>query len=149
MALLALAARQVPKWRLSPPLQLLSSGWATAALCSSLVSEIIVDKRPSVPSRLSPGPFAGRLVFGGVAAGLLASGRRGEMLPAILTGAAGAAAGAFGGFAWRDELASRLHLSPGVAAVLEDMVALALGVIMVRPLIAGRLSNDLTFRRSD
>lgn len=99
---------------------------------------MIVDKLPLAPSRLSPGPFAGRLVFGCVAAGLLASGRRDETIPAILTGVFGAVAGSFGGFSWRNDLARRLHLSPGVAAISEDIVAVVLGVMTVRPLTAGR-----------
>jgi uncharacterized membrane protein len=89
-----------------------------------VASELVVDKRPTTPSRLEPGPVLARLALGGVGAAVLA--RRdgyGVVAPA-LAGTAAAGLGSVAGRALR-ELASRRGVG-WQAALGEDLAALAL-----------------------
>src|SRR5947209_7169684 len=89
--------------RLAPPpvrigLRLLSFG------------EIIADKLPKTPSRIAPGPLAGRLVSG-AAVGYVVC-RTGGASPWVgaLVGGAAAVAASYGGYYGRKALGERLHL---------------------------------------
>lgn len=114
-------------------LALLRSNRVKAGLTLAAVGELVGDKLPITPSRLSPGPFAGRLLFGGLAgAAAFVDGGRAPLVGAAL-GATGAAAGAAGGYVARDTLTRATPVPDVVWAGLEDGVALALGIVAVRP----------------
>ena len=84
----------------------------------AVAGEIVVDKLPQTPSRLAPGPLAGRAVLGS-AAGALAAGRRGAAI-----GLAAALVSARVGHDLRGRLSER---PPSLAvAAAEDAVALSL-----------------------
>ncbi len=88
--------------------------------------ELLADKLPFTPNRISPGPLALRVASGaacGAAVGFLAreSAREGALL-----GGAGAIAGAFGGYYARRSFSRKY---PDFAmALVEDALALALAV---------------------
>ncbi len=88
--------------------------------------EVVVDKLPATPSRLAPGPLAGRLISGSICGVVLA--RRGGKSPLLgaFLGAAGALFGAFGGYHARHALTTRVGLPDLPVALAED--ALAVGV---------------------
>ena len=67
--------------------------------------ELLVDKLPQTPSRLEPPGLAARFASGGTGAFVLA--RREQVKPPLpfLAGVLGAAAGSFGGAAWRKRAA--------------------------------------------
>jgi uncharacterized membrane protein len=94
----------------------------------ALFELIVVDQSPTTPSRKAPMPFAARIVSGLVCGG--AVGAHGGMLIAgAATGAVGAVAGTLGGAAVRERLAQRLG-KDRPAALLEDLVAIALAVLV-------------------
>lgn len=114
-------------------LALLRSTRVKTGLTLAAAGELVGDKLPFAPSRLSPGPFAGRLLFGGLAgAATFADGGRAPLAGAAL-GAAGAAAGAAGGYVARDTLTRATPVPGPVWAVVEDAVALVLGVVAITP----------------
>jgi uncharacterized membrane protein len=89
-----------------------------------IAGELIVDKLPQTPSRLLPPGLIGRFTSGAFGAFLLAR-RQGAALPLpVLAGIAGAAAGAYGGAAWRRWADAKGPDWP--AAVAEDALALTL-----------------------
>ena len=93
-----------------------------AAAGLAVVGELIGDKLPSTPSRLQL--WQGRVAAGGVGAALLARRAQAPLLLPVAAGLAGAAAGTWGGAAWRAWADQRL---PGAAAaILEDGLALTL-----------------------
>jgi uncharacterized membrane protein len=94
------------------------------------LGELVVDKLPATGSRLDPGPLVGRIVLGGLAAGLFAGGRRQPVLPAAAVGAVAALVGAKVGHDTRAALAKRV--TDPVAAVMEDLTTGALAVGAVR-----------------
>jgi len=99
--------------------------WTTAVSLVLAFAELIGDKLPRVPSRLSPGPFVGRCVVGAYA-GLVVGGKLGlDFGPAALIGIAGAACGALSGAAYR-KFVARLQLPDLWFALVEDAVAVAI-----------------------
>jgi len=86
--------------------------------------ELVGDKLPMTPSRLSAGPLVARLVSGGWCGGELAARADGARAIGIALGAAGAAAGAWLGYTIRAYLGER-GLPPFALAVVEDAIAIA------------------------
>ena len=95
-----------------------------------IVGELLGDKLPGAGSRLEPPGPATRMASGAIGALVLA--RRAEvgvLLP-VLLGAAGGAAGTWGGAAWRAAWVGKGPDWP--AAVTEDAVALSLAAFAVQ-----------------
>jgi uncharacterized membrane protein len=90
-------------------------------------AELVADKLPGTPSRLDPPGLAGRLIFAGLAAAVLArSGHRGPV-PAMLTASVAALAAAKIGHDARAVLDRRLP--DPVVAVAEDALAIGLAAV--------------------
>jgi uncharacterized membrane protein len=100
-------------------------------LLGAVGAELTGDKLPQTPSRLKPPVFGARLTSG--AAGGVALARRASALPAgpVVAGVLGAAAGTFGGFAWRTWADRRVP--DWQAAVAEDAVAVLLALAATLP----------------
>lgn len=99
--------------------------WLTAL---AALGELIGDKLPMTPSRLDPGPLAGRFLFGGVAGGILARKAGCSTAAGALLGAAGAGIGAFTGYHLRAALATSSPAPDPLLGAAEDGIALALGL---------------------
>ncbi|WP_430790543.1 hypothetical protein [Actinoplanes sp. G11-F43] len=99
-------------------------GWVRVAAGTAALGEMAFDKSRRAPSRLSPGPLAGRVVLG-AAAGAMFARRRGVGLagPAIVAGLAAAGA-SYAGARWRSFAEAHDFAVPG--AVAEDVAAVAL-----------------------
>jgi uncharacterized membrane protein len=91
--------------------------------------EVINDKLPKTPSRLVPPQFGGRVVMGaltGSAIGL----SQGHLIIGALSGISGSVVGTLAGAKAR-ALAAKLFGRDLPAAVLEDILAVALAVVAV------------------
>ncbi len=89
------------------------------------VGELILDKSPKAPNRLEPRGLAGRIIFGGASAGLLARRHRTSPIPQVVVGMAAALMTAFVGHWGRSRLAGRFGADlPG--ALIEDGVVQSL-----------------------
>lgn len=132
LALLAHEARQGRvAARADLPLALLRSPLAFPLLAASAAGELVVDKLPIAPSRLAPGPFFGRVVFGGLAGAVLAREAEQSAVAGAAAGAVGAALGAGTGYHTRVTLGRVTGVPDPVWGGLEDLVALALGSLAV------------------
>jgi uncharacterized membrane protein len=108
------------------------TGRAAGTLATTaLAGEFVGDKLPQTPSRLKPPVLGVRLASG--ATGAVALARREGARPAApaVAGLLGAAAGSFGGFAWR-QWADR-RVPDWQAAVAEDAVAVLLALVATLP----------------
>ncbi|GAA1640826.1 hypothetical protein [Actinoplanes couchii] len=105
-------------------LALRKRGWVRVAAGAAALGEIAFDKSRKAPSRLAPGPLAGRVVLGAVAGAMFAR-RRGTGMagPAIVAGLATAGA-SVAGARWRSWTEQHGWAIPG--AVAEDAAALTL-----------------------
>jgi uncharacterized membrane protein len=98
------------------------------------VGELIGDKLPKTPDRISIGPLLARICFGGLVGAIVATGLNGSAIEGLVLGAGGAVIGAFGGYLVRRELVQSLGCKDWYIAVAEDAIAvgcaiLAMGVV--------------------
>ncbi|MEV6793575.1 DUF4126 family protein [Streptomyces sp. NPDC051320] len=110
-----------------PGVSFLTRRWVRVVTVSAAAGEFLADKSPRIPDRLSPAGLGPRLVFASLAAAVLTVRHRGAepVLLGTAGGACAAAATAFAGAKWR-EPSSHRAFPDAVAAVIEDLVALAL-----------------------
>lgn len=105
----------------------LSDSRVAAGLTLAAAGEILLDKLPGMPDRITPGPLAGRMVIGGLLGGLAAREEDGaELLAGVATGAAAAAVGAYMGWLVRREVARATMVPDPAIALGEDVGAVAL-----------------------
>ena len=95
------------------------------------VIELVVDKLPNTPARTAPVGLIARIVLGGASGLALAAGAGISVSLAGLIAAAGAIAGAFAGYHFRRALVFRRHLPDLVAAIAEDAITIAGGLLIV------------------
>jgi uncharacterized membrane protein len=108
-----------------------STGPARVATTVALAAELVADKHPGAPSRLSGAGLPSRLL-GGVEGGARLATRSGAngALPAT-AGVVGAAVGSVAGAAWRRWAGARMPAT--TAALLEDGAAVALAGLACLP----------------
>ncbi len=115
----------------SSPLAFMGSTAAVAVFTVLALGELVVDKLPSTPNRTKLLGLIGRSVTGGLSGAAVAlSGAQSIALGAVL-GVAGGIAGAFAGHEVRKRLVRALKVPDFVAALLEDAVAIAGGLLIV------------------
>jgi uncharacterized membrane protein len=114
----------------TPPraLDLAASPRGRAVLTVAAAGELVADKLPQTPSRLSTLGLASRIATGALGGAALAL-RAGGTNPglAALGGAAGSVAGSYLGAAWR-RWAGTEKVNAFVAAIAEDLVTAATAV---------------------
>jgi uncharacterized membrane protein len=95
------------------------------------VIELVLDKLPRTPSRTAPVGLIARIVFGG-ASGLALGAGAGIPVPlAGVIAVIGAIAGAFAGYHIRRTVVLRARVPDLVAAIAEDVIAIAAGLLIV------------------
>ncbi len=94
----------------------------TAAVAAA--TEVVMDKLPSTPDRTSAQALPARLAAAAAGATALARRRQANAALPVVFAVAGAAAGSFGGLAWRRWAGHRMP--DWQAALIEDAVALTL-----------------------
>lgn len=114
------------------PLGWLRDPRVAAGLGISALGEEVADKLPQVPSRLKPGPLAGRLALGGLAGAALAREAGVSAAAGGVSGAAGAGLGSYGGYHARTTLVRRTGWPDPIWAVVEETVALGIGFVALR-----------------
>lgn len=107
--------------------------WSPWVITVLAVAELVTDQLPSTPSRTVPVQFGTRILSGaltGAALGIVA----GSLVIGAVLGAAGAVIGTLGGRAARAALARKFG-SDRPAALLEDAVAIAAALLVVRAFV--------------
>jgi uncharacterized membrane protein len=104
---------------------------AVAVFTVFAVGELIADKLPRTPSRISPVPLMARLVLGGLAGAIAATAMSGPGLEGALLGVAGAALGAYGGFMLRREMVEQIGCPDWPIAVAEDIFTVLCAIFAV------------------
>jgi len=117
----------------SGPLSLMRSRGALAILALAANGELIGDKLPMTPSRISAPSIYGRLLMGGIVGAVVAREARQSTSLGLLTGIAGATAGSYAGYYARHRLVQLTGFPDFVWAVSEDALALGLGLCLIRP----------------
>jgi uncharacterized membrane protein len=107
--------------------------WTPWVLTVLAVVELITDQLPATPSRTVPVQFGTRILSGALTGAALGSVAGSLVIGAVL-GAAGAVIGTLGGRAARAALARKFR-NDRPAALLEDAVAIAAALLIVRAFV--------------
>ena len=130
LAVTAWAAQSWPAVQQSG-LAFMAAPAAAYVLTVLAVGELIADKLPFVPSRLTPGPLIGRIVSGALCGAVVAAAAPQAMIVPALAGAIGGLAGSYGGHAARRHFSVIRKLPDLAVALAEDAVAIALALFAV------------------
>jgi uncharacterized membrane protein len=103
----------------------MASATAVVVFTVLALAEIVADKLPRTPDRISLGPLTARLVFGGLIGSIAATAMIGPGLEGVLLGVVGAALGAFAGFMIRRDMVERIGCAEWKVALVEDLIAVA------------------------
>jgi uncharacterized membrane protein len=114
----------------SSPLAFMGSVWAVAIFTLLAAIELITDQLPTTPARTTAAPFIARIISGVLAGACLGAAGGASLALSALFGAIGAIAGTFGGYNARVGLVRALRVPDVVIAILEDIVALCLGLLI-------------------
>jgi uncharacterized membrane protein len=97
---------------------------AVATFTVLALAEVVADKLPQTPDRISLGPLTARLVLGGLIGSIAATAMAGPGLEGVLLGVVGAALGAFAGYMIRRDIVERTGCADWKIGVVEDLIAL-------------------------
>jgi len=105
---------------------------AAAAIFTVLaLIELIVDKLPSTPSRTKSLGLIARFILGALSGACVVVSVGQSIVYGAVLGAAGGIAGAFAGHQWRTGLVNALKVPDFVIALVEDAVAIGIGLFIV------------------
>lgn len=95
------------------------------------LGELVVDKLPTTPSRKAPPGFIARIGLGSFSGCALSMGIGQSAVIGAVLGAAGALAGTLGGYEVRSRLVRGRKAPDIVIALIEDAIAIAVGLFVV------------------
>ena len=105
---------------------------AVAVLTLGAVGELIADKFPWIPSRITAGPLIFRFITGAVCGSALFISSGHSPATGMALGGLGAIAGAFGGYHARRSLVVKSGVPDLVVALLEDAIAIGGALLLLR-----------------
>lgn len=104
---------------------------ATPCILSALaIGELIADKLPKTPSRKAPGPFAVRILSGGLCGAAIGAHQE-ALVQGLLAGVLGSLVGTLGGYEFRARLVAAMGGKDLLIALLEDAIAICLAFFSV------------------
>jgi uncharacterized membrane protein len=92
------------------------------------VGEIIADKTPRIPDRVSAAPLVWRLTLAGFVGAIAATSMQGPGLEGVLLAVVGALIGAFGGYMLRRDLVQKFDCRDWHIAIAEDILAIGVAI---------------------
>jgi len=111
------------------PLAFMGYAWTPWILGIAALAELVTDQLPSTPSRKIPVQFGTRIVTGALSGACIGAAHD-ALVIGLVAGAIGAVLGTLGGSAVRTKMAAAFR-SDRPAAIVEDVVAIALAVLVV------------------
>jgi uncharacterized membrane protein len=108
--------------------ELLSSKASAGTLAVMAVGELVADKLPGIPSRLSPPALALRLVSGAFAGATIARRHKRPVLVPALMGAAASLVSSYVLYSVRRLVTQKLRVPNVIAGFLEDALVAQLGL---------------------
>lgn len=96
--------------------------------------EVIADKLPFIPSRVTAFPLVTRAVSGAVSGAALCSSKKRSPVLGAIFGAVGAVAGSYAAYALRKRIVKSLKVPDAVVAIAEDALAIGAGTLIASKL---------------
>src|SRR5262249_11073818 len=128
-AAIAFAARFGGLALAGTPLAFMGYMWTPWIFGIAALGELVSDQLPRTPSRKVPVQFATRVVMGALAGACIGAAHD-MLVGGLIAGAIGGVLGTLGGAAARARLAAAFR-KDAPAAILEDIVAIGLAVLVV------------------
>ena len=100
------------------------------------LGELIADKTPRIPDRVSATPLIWRLLLAGFIGAYAAASMQGPGLEGVLLAVVGALIGAFGGYMLRRDLVQKFDCRDWHIAIAEDVLAIGVAVWALRVISA-------------
>lgn len=119
-----------------PLLRHLRSRGALVGFGLAALGELIGDKLPFIPARVSFGPVLARVVIGAAAGAVASSASGGSAERGAKRGAASAFLAAWFGYTARTQLSRRTPLPDPVWGAVEDALAIGVGIAALLPSLA-------------
>ena len=103
----------------------------TAYILTALAAmELVADKLPFTPSRLTLLPLIGRILTGGLCGAAFAAASHQSIVLGAFAGGAGGVAGALAGYHARHALVTKLEVPDLAVALVEDAIAIGSAVLI-------------------
>lgn len=112
-------------------LAFMGSAWAVVIFSLGVAVESVTDQLPNTPARTTAPQLAGRIIMGSLTGACMGVAGSAAVWLAVIMGAIGSLAGAFGGYRARVGLVRALHAPDLAIAILEDLTAIGLGLLLV------------------
>jgi len=113
------------------PLAFMGATVTTYLFSLLAAGELIADKLPFVPSRLTAGPLTGRILLGGLCGAALSAAAGQSIAGGAAIGAIGGVVGSFAGYHARATLVRRFHIPDIAVALVEDAITIAGALFIV------------------
>jgi uncharacterized membrane protein len=111
--------------------ELIASPEANLLIPALALGELAADKLPFIPDRIWAPALFGRMVSGAISGQAIEPAEDRDRLSGALAGALVAAGSAFTFFYLRKELARRTHIPTPVLGLLEDLLAIGIGITLL------------------
>jgi uncharacterized membrane protein len=95
------------------------------------IGELVADKTPKIPARITAVPLTARIIFGALCGAALAIAGAASVGMGLFLGALGALVGAYGGYNVRRSVTAGGKLPDLVIALVEDLIAVGGGIFLV------------------
>lgn len=128
----AVVAWTAHRWPALAQSSLSFMGWPVTAyiLAAFAALELVTDKLPFTPSRLTPVPLGARIFAGGLVGATLAAASQQSLAVGALVGAAGGLAGSYAGYHARHALVTKVGLPDLAVALIEDAITIATSILI-------------------
>lgn len=120
-------------YRLSrSPLRYIQTPLVTKGLTVLAASEIVGDKLPAMPDRITPSVLAGRAASGALVGAVISKTDGGKVIHGIIIGGLAAIAATYGAYYLRKKIGKDMHIADPVLGLIEDAIALSGGVGLLK-----------------
>ena len=114
------------------PLHFLQSDAVATGLKVLAATELLGDKVPQAPDRITPPSLLVRALSGAVVGATIFTANKDKITKGAIIGAAAAIAGAFGGFYLRKAIKNITHLPDSFSGTIEDAIMLSAGLAVTK-----------------
>jgi len=128
-AVLSWAMRFRPELQASP-VAFMTQPHTAYAFTALAAIELVTDKLPFTPSRLTAVPLAARIMMGALCGATICSLAGYSLVAGAITGGVGGWAGALAGYHTRRYLTSTTQLPDIVVAITEDVIAIGVAALI-------------------
>lgn len=115
----------------STAISFLERPWFIYASTAFALGELIADKFPGIPNRISPAPLAFRFLTGGLCGAAIFMSAHQSAILGVAVGVLGAMAGAFEGYHLRQKLTKQKSCPDFAVALAEDVIAVGGALLLV------------------